>query len=100
MPRQRGARDVTEYVGGGVRALPRHRCADQPMGHLGAGEAVQQIDVDQGQGRALAVGDGEGALRIHGATDHVAPGIRENEFQFHRKYGLILDDHDPEIRQC
>lgn len=73
--------------------------ADQAMSDLGPRHSVQQVDVDQRQHGPFTLGDLEGRIAIHGAADDVAPGIAEHEFQLHRQDGLILHDHDPEVRR-
>ncbi len=71
--------------------------ADQSVRDLRARHPVQQVHIDQGKVGAFTLRDGEGAGAVHRATDDVAPGFAKHEFKLHRKDGLILDDHDPQV---
>lgn len=72
---------------------------DQTPGDLWPGQAVQQINVHERQRWSFTFGNDKGSSAIHRASNDITPEIIEHELKFHRQDGLVLDDHDPKVRQ-
>ena len=88
----------TAAVGGRQRRVDSDAVvADQPLRNSRPRHAVEEVNVDQGQIGSLAGCDGEGAGLIHRATNDVAAGFAQHQFELHRQEGLIFDDDDPKV---